>query len=78
MASAAMAPSPSDHDSIWTTQDELAYLRGLVKAKNIKAMRSWVKTAPHRKWFGPGMRVNAGQVILAARDMLAEMERTGL
>lgn len=76
MAMPAPAPVP-DHSTVWTTEDELAYLRGLVNGGKIKALRAWVRVAPHRRWFGPGMRVNAGMVILAARDMLAEMERGG-
>ncbi len=67
------APSP-DHDFVWTTEDELAYLRHLVRDGKIGALRVWVRVAPHRRWFGPGMRVEAGMVILAARDMLAKME----
>lgn len=74
MAMPVPAPTP-DHSTVWTTEDELAYLRGLVRGGKIKLLRSYVRISYCRRWYGPGMRVNPGMVILAARDMLAEMER---
>jgi hypothetical protein len=68
-------PPPPYQEAVWTTEDELAYLRGLRRDGKVVVLRAYVRVAHHRRWFGPGMRVNAGMVILAARDMLAEMER---
>jgi hypothetical protein len=58
----------------WTTQDELAYLRGLYLRGKILVLRSYVQTAVRRQWWGDGMNVDPQLVILAARDWLAELE----
>ncbi len=78
MAATAMAlplPIPISGESmVWTTADELSYLRGLYARKKLRALRGYVRHAHDRKWFGPGMRVEAGLVILEARDLLAQLE----
>lgn len=60
---------------IWTTQDELLFVRGLFSKGNIVALRNYVRLAHERKWWGEGMRVNPMIVIPAAQDLLAEMEK---
>ncbi len=59
---------------VWTTADELNYVRGLYARKKLRALRGYVRHAHDRKWFGPGMRVEAGLVILEARDLLKALE----
>lgn len=59
---------------VWTTADELDFLRGMYTRKKIRALRYYVQLAHNRKWFGTGMRVEAGRVILEARDLLAKLE----
>lgn len=60
---------------VWTTQDELQFLRRMYQNKNIKALRGYVLHAHDRVWFGPGMRVEAGRVILEARDLLKQLKK---
>ena len=70
----SITPTTPGESLVWTTADELLYLRGLYKRKRLCALRGYVKTAHERRWWGPGMRVEAGVVILAARDWLEELE----
>jgi hypothetical protein len=60
---------------VWTTQDELMFIRGLFIRGKIQNLRNYVRVAHERKWWGEGMAVNPMIVILEARDLLAEMER---
>jgi hypothetical protein len=62
---------------IWTTADELAFVRGLYRDKKLKALRVYVRLAPYRVWYGIGMRVEAGIVILEARDLLDDLVKRG-
>lgn len=58
----------------WTTQDEIAFLRRLADKKDAKAIRRWLNLALIRRWHGEGMHVEVGRCILAAKDMLEELE----
>jgi hypothetical protein len=60
----------------WTTEDELEFVRHLFVAGNVKALESYVKVAPDRIWYGRGMNVDPQQVILEAKDLLAELHRS--
>lgn len=80
VSSAALARCPMSipHESpIWTTADELAYLHMLHRDKKVRLLRVYVKWAHQRIWYGPGMRVEAGIVILEARDLLDDLVKRG-
>ena len=62
-------------DSVWTTQDELMFVRGLFDRKKIKELRNYCRLMHERRWWGPGMEVNPMILIPEARDLLAELER---
>lgn len=64
---------PPNESPIWTTADELAYVRRLYKERKVKVLRAYVRWAHERRWYGEGMRVNAGIVILEARDLLEQL-----
>jgi len=68
------SPQPVE-SMIWTTADELAFVRGLYRDGKLKALRGYVRLAHCRVWYGRGMRVEAGIVILEARDLLADLMR---
>ncbi len=70
-------PSMPTESMIWTTADELAFVRGLYRDKKLKALRVYVRLAPYRVWYGAGMRVEAGIVILEARDLLDDLVKRG-
>lgn len=73
MASAQPQQPHQVNEEIWTTADELSYVRGLHRHGKIQALRVYCRWAHERRWYGPGMRVNAGIVILEARDLLADL-----
>ena len=62
------------HQPVWTTQDELLFVRDLYSRRKIVELRRYVRVAHERRWWGEGMQVEAGVVILAARDLLTELE----
>jgi hypothetical protein len=62
---------------IWTTADELAFVRRLYRDKKVRALRAYCRWAHERKWWGPGMEVEAGIVILEARDLLDDLVKRG-
>ncbi len=62
---------------IWTTEDELSYVRALHRDHKVLLLKVYVRWAHERRWYGPGMRVNAGMVILEARDLLEDLMKRG-
>lgn len=74
---AALVPHhPFANTSVtWTTADELAFIHSMYTQKKLRVLRFYVQLAHNRKWFGTGMRVEAGRVILEARDLLAKLEK---
>lgn len=69
--------SPPYESAIWTTEDELSYVRGLYRDHKVLLLKVYVRWAHERRWYGPGMRVNAGMVILEARDLLEDLMKRG-
>lgn len=64
----------------WTTIDELNYIRLLTAHTPKQARRllkSYVYTAGMRRWWGRGMSVEPGVVILYAMDCLDILEKKG-
>ena len=71
-------PMSLPHESaIWTTEDELSYVRALHRDHKVLLLKVYVRWAHERRWYGPGMRVNAGMVILEARDLLEDLMKRG-
>lgn len=62
-------------ETIWTTGDELGFVRGMFLRQDRSGLKSYVALAAVRRWYGDGMRVDPGVVILEARDLLSELER---
>jgi len=60
---------------MYTTQDEMDFLRQLYKNKKVTHLKNWLNNARNRVWHGRGMNVDAGACILFAEDLLAELKK---
>jgi hypothetical protein len=62
----------------YTTQDELGFVHRLavkcLAEDSTRRLDSYLKVARVRRWHGPGMVVDPGQVILEAEDELERVE----
>ena len=59
----------------WTTADEVALIRKMFLAGNIKALRQYEHNALNRVWHGAGMEIDPAIVIWEAQDCIAELMR---
>lgn len=70
----------------WTTQDELAFLRGIggwtsqrnlrdPKKHKVAALQGYIRSAPLREWKGPDVDVDQDRCLDLAQQLLRDTVR---